>query len=184
MRFHAQAGTAAVASVPEASPACPPCKRSSTRTPCPLRTSVPSNVPKVTIAGSLPAAAPGVRASSRSCGFSSNSSLCRFPVSPAPTRGSPADIIPLFACCPCSPAARALRDVGLPRVVLDLCQDLQRHATLALCLQPHPIFRQTPALLWTLKLLQQFPHRRIACAWIRGANLIQAPQLLPAVRHR
>jgi hypothetical protein len=94
---------AAVAPVLAASPACRPCKRYAIPAPYPLRTLAPSNVPKVAIAGSLPTAAPLVRVSSRSCGFSSNSSFCGFSVSPAPARGSPAGIIALFTCCgPCA----------------------------------------------------------------------------------
>ena len=86
---------AAVAPVRVVSPAYRPCKRYAIPAPYPLRTSAPSNVPKVAIAGSLPTAAPGVRvsASSSLLPFDSLSGAFSVSVSPAPARGSTAGIL-------------------------------------------------------------------------------------------
>jgi hypothetical protein len=109
---------AAVAPVREVSPACRPCKRSAMPAPYRRRTLARPLSPTAARCESAPTAGAGVPVSSRSCGFSSNSSFGVFSFFPC-ARGWPADIIWLFTCCgPCAMlACRANTAGGMERLI-------------------------------------------------------------------
>ena len=97
---------------PAASPGCRPCKRSDWPWPYLATSSVRSFSPTAATCGSAPTAAPRVPESSRSCGFSSNSSFGGFPFFPRRARLARWHH-PIVHCCgPCAVLACLANTTG------------------------------------------------------------------------